>query len=130
MEDTVLLGEGKTLRRIPLQHWKRALEATPARIAPRLAFMGEDHHLVRNFVVRELPAAGAEGLSPATIARQLDLSAARCDTILDELERNLFFLVRDPTGQGNPNVTWAFPVTVQPTPHSIAFSTGETTYGA
>lgn len=130
MEDTILLGEGATLRRIPTEDWKRALEGAPARIAPRLAFMDEDHHRVRNFVVRQLPAEGLDGLSPATIARELNLSAQRCNAILDELERNLFFLVRDPSGQGHPNVTWAFPVTVQPTPHRITFSTGETTFGA
>jgi len=130
MEDTVLLGEGNTLRRISTEAWKEALKAAPARIAPRLDFMGEDHHRVRNFVVRSLPAAGPEGLSPQIIARELGLTAERCGAILDDLERHLFFLVRDPAGQGHPNVTWAFPVTVQPTPHRIAFSTGERTYGA
>ena len=130
MEDTVLLGEDRTLRRIPVHVWKRELEDAPASIAPRLAYMGEAHHRVRNLLVRQLPSEGADGLSPATISERLNLSAARVHTVLDDLERNLFFLVRDPTGQGHPNVTWAFPVTVHPTPHRIAFSTGETTYGA
>ena len=130
MEDTVLIGEGPAFRRISSAAWKQALEKAPARIAPRLEFMGEEHHLVRNFVVRRLPAAGAEGLPPQLIASELNLSMERCEFLLDELERNLFFLVRDPSGKGNPNVTWAFPVTVEPTPHRIRFSTGENIYGA
>ena len=130
MEDTVLLGEGSAFRRISTESWKQALEKAPSRIAPRLEFMGEEHHLLRNFVVRRLPAAGPEGLSPELIATELNLSLDRCEFLLDELERNLFFLVRDPSGKGSPNVTWAFPVTVEPTPHRIRFNTGESTYGA
>lgn len=130
MEDTVLIGGGPAFRRISTEAWKQALEKAPGRIAPRLEFMGEEHHLLRNFVVVRLPAAGREGLSPEHIALELNLSMDRCKSLLDELERNLFFLVRDPSGKGNPNVTWAFPVTVEPTPHRIRFSTGESTYGA
>ena len=130
MEDTVLIGEGPDFRRISTEAWKKALEKAPQRIARRLEFMGEDHHLVRNFAVRRLPSAAPEGLTPETIARELNLSIDRCESILDDLERNLFFLVRDPSGKGNPNVTWAFPVTVEPTPHRILFSTGENVYGA
>ena len=134
MEDKVLIGEGPDFRRISTEAWKQALEKAPGRIAPRLEFMGEEHHLVRNFVVRRLPAAGREGLPPEFIARALNLSMDRCEFLLDELERNLFFLVRDPWRQKNHDaaghVTWAFPVTVEPTPHRIRFSTGESIYGA
>jgi hypothetical protein len=46
--------------------------------------------------------------------------------ILEELERNLLFLVRGESGA----VAWAFPVTVEPTPHRLNFSTGERLFGA
>jgi len=46
--------------------------------------------------------------------------------ILTDLEKNLFFLVRDPEG----NVSWAFPVTTSETPHRLTFSTGEKIFGA
>ncbi len=46
--------------------------------------------------------------------------------ILEELERKLFFLVRNDQGA----VTWAFPATVETTPHKLTFSTGERLYGA
>ncbi len=87
--------------------------------------MSEDHHRVRDFAVRELPRAGAP-LSPATIARGLDLSLDRTHAILDELEKNMTFLYR---GDGE-SVTWAYPVTVDRTPHHVTFSSGEQVYAA
>ena len=130
MEETVLIGEGSQFRRISTEAWKQNLAEAPGRIAPRLAFMGEAHHRLRNFVVQRLPASGPAGLSPELIAHDLGFSLERCLNLLDELEQNLLFLVRDPSGQGAPNVTWAFPVTVEATPHRIRFSTGESTFGA
>jgi len=47
-------------------------------------------------------------------------------TLLDELERNLFFLVRNGAG----DVNWAFPVTSDRTPHRLRFDTGERIFGA
>ncbi|MGI9604659.1 MAG: hypothetical protein ACR2P0_00840 [Acidimicrobiales bacterium] len=130
MDDTVLLVTGKTFRRISVEEWKRELEGAPAAIASRLAFMDENHHRVRNHLVRQLPYEGAAGLSPQATAAATDLPVDRVQSILEELERNLFFLVRDPSGRGAQNVTWAFPVTVERTPHHVAFSTGENTYAA
>jgi hypothetical protein len=42
-------------------------------------------------------------------------------TILDELEAHLTFVFRNEAGA----VTWAYPVTVDETPHHATFSTGE-----
>jgi hypothetical protein len=87
--------------------------------------MSEEHHLVRYFVVRELPHAG-QPLQPEFISRELNLPLTQVNTILDELERNLFFLVRNEQGA----VSWAYPVTVDQTPHELTFSTGERLYAA
>jgi len=46
--------------------------------------------------------------------------------ILDDLEGNLFFLVRNERG----HVSWAFPVTAEQTRHRLRFSTGERIYAA
>jgi hypothetical protein len=46
--------------------------------------------------------------------------------VLEELEAQLFFLVRNDRGA----VSWAFPVTVDPTPHRLIFHTGEQLYAA
>ena len=45
---------------------------------------------------------------------------------LAELERRLFFLVRNRVGE----VSWAFPVTAEVTPHQLTFPSGERRYGA
>jgi hypothetical protein len=85
--------------------------------------MREDHHRVRDFVVTELPRAG-KPLSPETIAENLGLAPPRVQSILDELEGRLVFLYRNSRG----DVTWAYPVTVDETPHHARFSTGEEAY--
>ena len=82
--------------------------------------MSEEHHLVRDFAVRELPNAG-EPLAPVVIASRLDLPVARVQSILDDLEKNMTFICRNPQGA----VAWAYPVTVETTPHHVSFSTGE-----
>ncbi|MFG1691567.1 hypothetical protein ACGF5M_05395 [Gemmatimonadota bacterium] len=92
----------------------------PQLIESRLAFMSADHHSVRNFAVAELPRLAAP-LAPAEISRVLGIPLPRTLEILTDLEKRLFFLVRDKKG----DVSWAFPVTVEPTGHNLVFSTGE-----
>jgi hypothetical protein len=92
----------------------------------RLAFLTSQHHTVRNFVVRELPRNGGRPLHPGQIARATGMELPVVQTLLDELERNLFFLVRNGAG----DVNWAFPVTSDRTPHRLRFDTGERIFGA
>jgi hypothetical protein len=82
--------------------------------------MSEEHQRVREFVVKELPRV-AEPLSPGTIAERLNLPKGRVVRLLDDLERHMTFLFRNDLGF----VTWAYPVTVEQTPHHMSFSTGE-----
>ena len=91
-----------------------------------LAFMTPDHHAVRNLVVRELPRNGGRPLTPVQIATSLRLDSRRVAELLDDLERHLFFVVRNARGE----VSWAFPVTSEQTPHRLRFSTGERIFGA
>ena len=81
--------------------------------------------MVRDFVVRELPGQDRP-IPPIRIAQTTALNLQTVSAVLTELERNLFFLVRDPDG----NVSWAFPVTTSRTPHRLTFSTGEKIFGA
>jgi hypothetical protein len=85
-----------------------------------LAFFTPEHHAVRNFAVRELPRAQGSPLRASVIP------VPRVVELLDDLEKRLFFLVRNAKGE----VTWAFPVTCERTPHRLLFSTGEQIYGA
>jgi hypothetical protein len=92
----------------------------------RLAFLTSRHHTVRNFVVRELPRNGGKPLRPGQISQATGMELPVVQSLLDELERNLFFLVRNAAG----DVSWAFPVTSDRTPHRLTFSTGECIFGA
>lgn len=91
-----------------------------------LAFMTPSHHVVRNFVVTELPHNGGRPLTAARIAHSLALEPGVVAGLLEDLEKHLFFLVRN----GRGDVSWAFPVTSDRTPHRLRFSTGERIFGA
>ena len=81
--------------------------------------MSKEHGLVYHFVVRELPYTG-KPLSPEYIANKLNLSINRVKIILDDLEKRMTFLFRNKKGE----VVWAYPVTVDKTPHHLTFNTG------
>ena len=117
--DTVLIGRGDTISRIPQADWEQELRSAPESISQRLAFMSNEHHMVRNFVVQELPRLG-RSISVSAISHALGISRTRTSAIVEDLERNLFFLVR-----ADGQVSWAFPVTVEETGHHLVFSTGE-----
>ena len=125
MSSHVLLGVGREIQLMPDDAFIRSVKSIPARMVARLAFMSRDHHTVRDFVVRELPRQDRP-IPPIRIAQTTDLNLQTVSAVLIELERNLFFLVRDPDG----NVSWAFPVTTSRTPHRLTFSTGEKIFGA
>ena len=90
------------------------------------SFLTPQHHAVRNFVVRELPRNHGRALTPGQIGRALGFEAGLVAKVLDDLETHLFYLVRDRRG----DVSWAFPVTSERTPHRLHFSTGERIFGA
>jgi hypothetical protein len=125
MSEHVLLARGHQVERIPRSEWDAELSKMPKGIQSELGFMSEEHHQVRNFVVRELPRVG-EPLSPDIIANSLALPVARVIALLEELEKHLTFLFRNPEGA----VAWAYPVTVERTPHYATFSTGEEIHAA
>ncbi|MCP4658613.1 MAG: hypothetical protein GY856_24650 [bacterium] len=125
MSETLLTGQSSEMTEMPRTTWEGHLAAVPEGMARRLAFMSEDHHRVRYHAVEQIARLGA-ALPPAAIARDLELAPERVTTILDELEKNLFFLVRNDAGA----VEWAYPVTAAQTPHRLVFSTGERLHGA
>ncbi len=87
--------------------------------------MTETHHQIRYFVVREL-VNRQKPLDAKFISETLHIEFKQVEDILEELERKLFFLVRNEQGV----VIWAYPVTVEPTPHLLNFSTGKKLYAA
>ena len=125
MRNSLLLGLWRLIVPLPEAVWQGQVTKGAEGAVASLAFMSEDHHRIRDFVVIEIPRAG-KPLLPEMIAGALDLPLARVIALLDELERNMTFLFRNEQGA----VTWAYPVTVDQTPHRIAFSTGEQGYAA
>lgn len=125
MSGHLLIGVSREIHSVPDDAFQKSLKALPARMASRLAFMSRNHHSVRDFAVRELPRQDRP-LSPVQIAQVTGLPRESVSAILTDLEKNLFFLVRDSEG----NVSWAFPVTTSETPHRLTFSTGEKIFGA
>ncbi|SRR6266566_1646729 len=126
MKDRVLIGGGEKIYEIPAENWRKHLTEGREHMQVRSGFMTEDHHRVRNFAVRELPRNQGKALSAAEISRRLDLSLDRVVTILEELQKNLFFLVLNEMGE----VNWAFPVTSDWTPHRLSFQSGESVFAA
>ena len=126
MRDIILVGKGKKILEVPVENWRKHVAGARQHTATRLAFMTDDHHLVRNFVVSELPRNQGKPLEPEDLSRRLNLPLSRVTTILGDLQENLFFLVRNNAGE----VSWAFPVTSEKTPHRLSFSTGEHIFAA
>ena len=125
MNETILVGRDRQISEIPRATWEEHLAQAPHHTRSRLSFMSEEHHQIRYFVVKELPNRG-EPLEPEVISQSLQLPLVRVRAILNELEQKLFFLVRNAQGA----VSWAYPVTAEPTPHRLTFSTNERLYGA
>ena len=125
MSSRVLVTFRRHMIQVPRVLWERQLRARARRAAAQLGFMSEEHHLVRDFAVRELPGIG-EPLTPEVIAGRLSLAVARVESILDDLEKHMTFVCRNTQGA----VAWAYPVTIENTPHHVTFSTGEQLYSA
>ena len=125
MAEAVLVGKGPHFEEIPRDYWEKKVTIESQHIPAVLDFMTKDHHLVRNLVVKEI-ARLEKPVSPEGISAKLGMPQSMVTAIIDDLERNLFFLVRDARG----DVSWAFPVTAEKTPHKLTFNTGERPHAA
>jgi hypothetical protein len=125
MTTYVLHARGWELHKQPVAEWQAGVRHSTDRMRRHLGFMTADHHAVRNFAVTSLPRFNRP-IPLTDVARSLRLPISRVQAITEELERNLFCLVRDRAG----NIAWAFPVTVQRTTHEMQLSTGERVFGA
>ncbi|HSF79878.1 MAG TPA: hypothetical protein VLA49_01510 [Anaerolineales bacterium] len=125
MAEKVLLGREQQIFEVPQAMWEQHLADVPEQMQARLSFMTDRHQQVRHYAVRELVKGGMP-IEPESISERLEIPLEQVKAILEELESKLFFLVRNRQGA----VAWAYPVTVEPTPHRLVFSTGERLYGA
>ena len=125
MTDRALIGLSRHTMFLPAFVWKRAIGAAARKTEASLGFMTQQHHDVRNFVVTELPRTG-EPMAPEQIAERLSMAVPDVIAILDELEKRMTFLFRNEGGA----VVWAYPVTVDETPHEVRFDSGERLFSA
>lgn len=125
MHNNLLLGLLRYMLPVPRAIWQRQVSRNARRMDAGLDFMSGEHHRIRDFVVRELPRVGKQ-LAPDYIAQHLNLPIDQVKAILDDLEKHMTFLFRNNEGA----VTWAYPVTVDKTPHQVALANGEHIYAA
>ncbi len=125
MGEKLWMGIGRYMLPVPGLLWKPRARAGARHASASLAFMSEEHHLVREFAVRELPQTG-KPMPAEFIAAELDLPLERVEVILADLEKHMTFVCRNEDGA----VEWAYPVTAYKTPHAVTFSTGERLYSA
>lgn len=125
MSNRLMTGVWRYVMGVPQFLWEKQIEKAVRETKHSTGFMSPEHRLVHHFVVRELPRLG-EPMPPDLVARELGLTPVRVVQILDDLEKHLTFVYRDGLGR----VIWAYPVTVEETPHSITFQSGERLYAA
>jgi hypothetical protein len=126
LQDTILIGRQDKTISISADMWRQHLAMAQQRGPSRLSFMTDDHRRTRNFVVSELPRNDGKPLAAEDIANRLMIPFDRVVEILEELQKRLFFLVLNDAGE----VSWAFPVTTDRTPHRLFFSGGESIFAA
>ena len=125
MENRLLSGVWRFMVSVPPGLWEKQILKNKAKITAAQRSMSADHRRVHHFAVAELPRRG-KPLPADIIAANLDLSLDRVNEILANLEKRLTYLFRDDAG----DVVWAYPVTVEKTPHRITLDSGETLYAA
>ena len=125
MGNKLLTGIWRTMVRVPPILWEKQIEKARNRVKKATRFMSRDHRRVHHYVVRELPRIGRP-IPAEKVAQELSLSTEHAVDILSDLEKHMTFLFRNEQGQ----VVWAYPVTVEITPHRITFASGERLFAA
>ena len=125
MRKKLMLGLWRYIINMPPVLWEKQISKVKRKLQTEYSLLSKEHHSVHHFVVRELPYVG-KPLSPELVADKLGIPVDRVRTILGDLEERMTFLYRNNNGE----VVWAYPVTVDKTPHHVSFNTGEELYAA
>jgi hypothetical protein len=125
MKNRLMLGLWRYIINVPQLLLQKQIAGGKRKFEKARDSLSEECRTIHHFVVRELPANG-KPLSPQSISDGLGFSVDRVIAALDHLEKRMTFLYRNRDG----NVLWAYPVTVDKTPHRITFNTGEKLYAA
>ena len=125
MKNRILLGLWRYIFKVPPSLLEKGRARSKEKFAEHMAFMTKDHRLVHHHVVRELPYAKSP-IQPEAVATALGLTIEQVRAILDDLEKHMTFIYRNQAGE----IVWAYPVTLEKTPHHVTFGSGETCYAA
>ena len=125
MSNKLMLGLWRYIIKVPPFLWQKQVAKGKRRYEKVHGSLTEECRVIHHFVVRELPYAG-KPLSPELISDKLGFAPDRVTAALDHLEKRMTFLYRNINGE----VAWAYPVTVDKTPHRVTFNTGEQLYAA
>ena len=125
MKDRLMLGLWRFIINVPPVLWEKQIAKGKTKFEKEHGALSEECRMIHHFAVRELPTYG-KPLSPELISDRLGISIDNVVAALDHLEGRLTFLYRNNNGE----VLWAYPVTVEKTPHQITFSTGEKLFAA
>ena len=120
-----MLGLRRYIINVPPFLWQKQIAQGKKKFEKVHGALSEKKRLIHHFVVRELPSNG-KPLSPELISEKLGFPADHVKNALDYLEKHMTFLYRNEEG----DVVWAYPITVDKTPHRITFDTGEKLYAA
>ncbi len=120
-----MMGLWRYVLNVPSFLWEKQVAMATKKFEKEHSFMTAEHRRVHHFVVKDLPRTG-QPMPPEYIVKSLNLPADRVNTILDDLETHMTFLFRNKRRE----VAWAYPVTVEKTPHHVTLNTGETLYAA
>jgi hypothetical protein len=125
MKNKLMLGLWRYIIKVPPSLWQKQIDKGKRKFEKEHGSLSEEYRQIHHFVVRELPYTGMP-LSPELISNRLGLPINSVKTALDYLEKRMTFLYRNKNGE----VVWAYPITVDKTPHRITFDTGEQLYAA
>ena len=125
MSAKLMAGFWRYMLSIPPFLWEKEIFKGRNKIRADLCFMTDEHRSVHHWIVRELPNLG-EPIPPELVAEKLGMPVDRMKSIFDDLEEHMTFICRNSDGMA----VWAYPVTVEKTPHHLTFSTGEQIYAA
>ena len=120
IQGSVLFGFRKTMVPVPALIVNREMDKMVRRIKMKVSGFTAEKRKVHHFIVRELPGRGGP-ISINDVAHELGMPLRRVEVLIDELENDKTFLYR----RNSTGINWAYPVTVEATPHKISFSTGE-----
>lgn len=118
--DKILIGIWRKIISMPPLIYNKEINRFGKIVRARINRLSEEENKIHHFVVRELPNVG-KPISFEFIARELNISADRVSSHVEKLEKKKTYFYR----YNDEGINWAYPVTVDNTPHHVSFSTGE-----